>query len=339
MKIMNWNIEWMNNWFIGGGAVEWRDTHAGIASVAALARRVANVIRAVDPDVLTLQEGPSDPQEMGLFVDGFLANGNGQRLFDIFGGLDGGAQKTYMLVKRAGDFENARQVSDPVTDNFFDEWLADVDGDMHLEPYAFTRDPLVLDGELSGTGETLRLMTIHTKSKYVNRQRALWNDPNRRQEFVVAALKNRRRISTEAMHARDYLDELYDTDPSVLVVVTGDFNDGPGIDYFEKNYLTHGVADILIGSSYYPERQFEHALIGSVPTAQLYTATFDDFIDDIDNRPLLLDHILVSPALRDRLANGSVAHAEYDAEEDASRPVGSRDRYPSDHRPVTVEIS
>ncbi len=339
MRLMDWNIEWMNNWFVGNGQVAWRQQHSGIASVAGLARRVANVITAIDPDVLTLQEGPSDPREMDLFVNGFLSDASGQPLFDAFGELDGGAQKIYALVKRGGALMNARLASDGLTDHLFDEWMADVDGDAQLESYGFTRDPLVVDGELSGTGETIRILTLHTKSKFVNQQQAMWNDLDRRQAFIVAALKNRRRISTEAMHTRVYLDDLYHADPSRLVVVTGDFNDGPGMDYFEKNYLTHGVADILMGSSYHPERRFEHALIGNVPNGELYTARFNDFIDNINNRPLLLDHVLVSPALRGRYTNCRIAHAEHHAQEDTTRPPGDRDRFPSDHRPVMAEIN
>ena len=339
MKLMNWNIEWMNNWFVGNGQVAWRAEHTGIADVAALAQRVANVITTIDPDVLTLQEGPSDPREMALFINDFLTNQGGQPLYDQFGGIDGKAQKIYILVKRAGTLVNPRLADDARTAELHNAWMADVAGDALLESYDFTRDPVVLDGELSGTGESMRIVSLHTKSKYVHGGRAKWNDPERKQEFVVDALRNRRRISAEAMHTRNYLDELYGADPNALVVVTGDFNDGPGFDYFERNYLTHGVADILIGSVYRPDQQYEHALIGNVPADLLFTARFDDFIDEIDDRPLLLDHVLVSPALRDRYANSRIAHQEYNAQEDASRPEGGRDRHPSDHRPVVVEIN
>ena len=338
MKIMNWNIEWMNNWFIGGGEVDWRDNYKGIANVKALAQRVANVIVDVSPDVLTLQEGPSDPREMNLFLSTFLTDNNGQLIYDTFGGLDGGAQKIYTLVKREGEYRNPQLASDDLSRDLFDEWLADIDGDAYLESYEYTRDPLIIDGNLSGTGESMRILTLHTKSKFVNQQRAMWNDPNRRQEFIKAALKNRRRISTEAMHTREYLDSLYKSDSNALVVVTGDFNDGPGIDYFEKFYLTHGVADIVIGSSYQPKFQYKHVLIESVPPDKLFTARFDDFIDEIDNRPLLLDHVLVSPALRERYLNAQIAHEEFEAQEDLTRPKDDRDRNASDHRPVVVEI-
>jgi len=104
MKLMDWNIESMNNWFVGGGQVGWRDSHHGIASVSELVQRVANVIKSVDPDVLTLQEGPSDPREMALFINDFLLDANGHPLFDAFGGLDGGAQKVYTFVKKQGAF-------------------------------------------------------------------------------------------------------------------------------------------------------------------------------------------------------------------------------------------
>ncbi|MEE9189258.1 MAG: endonuclease [Candidatus Neomarinimicrobiota bacterium] len=339
MQFMDWNIEWMNKWFVGGGQVAWRQSHSGIANVADLAQRVANVITAIDPDVLTLQEGPSDPNEMGLFINDFLLGSNGQPLFDQLGGIDGSAQKIYTLIKRGGLFQNARLASDNTTNNLFVEWMADIDGNAVLEPYSYTRNPLVVDGELSGTGETIRILTLHTKSKYVHQQQSMWNNPNRRQEFIIAALENRRRISTEAMHTREYLDGLYNTNPATLIVVTGDFNDGPGFDYFEKNYLTHSVADILIGSSYRPDHQFEHALVGNVASNELYTARFDDFIDNINDRPILLDHILLSPALSNRYANARIAHTEYNDQEDTTRPADDRDRFPSDHRPIVVEIN
>jgi hypothetical protein len=112
MRLMDWNIEWMNNWFIGNGQVQWHNFHTGIANVRALADRVAGVITAIDPDVLTLQEGPSDPREMDLFITNCLSDVNGQPLYDIFGGLDGGAQKVYTLIKCGGGLTNIRLAVD-----------------------------------------------------------------------------------------------------------------------------------------------------------------------------------------------------------------------------------
>lgn len=47
--------------------------------------------------------------------------------------------------------------------------------------------------------------------------------------------------------------------------IRSDFNDGPGLDYFERHFLMHNVTTSLMGSAFYPELMFEHALIGRVP--------------------------------------------------------------------------
>lgn len=111
---------------------------------------------------------------MNLFVTDFLSDPDGQPKFDVLGGLDGRSQKVYALLRRRGEYQDGRLANDPITVALFDDWLSDVDGDAHLEPYDYTRDPLVIDGELQGTGDTLRILSLHTKSKYVDRQEALW---------------------------------------------------------------------------------------------------------------------------------------------------------------------
>jgi hypothetical protein len=134
---------------------------------------------------------------------------------------------------------------------------------------------------------------------------------------------------------REYLDELIDQNRDSLVIVTGDLNDGPGIDYFEKYYMTHNTTDILLGSTYYPNLLFKHSFLDRVSERQRYTAIFDDFIDNIQNRPLLLDHILVSPGFT-YIQDSGIAHKEYDEGTDSS--AQGRQKYVSDHRPVYIDF-
>ena len=338
MCILDWNIEWMNNWFVGGSAVDFRDTHGrtGITDVDDLCRRVADVIKKLEPDVVTIQEGPSDVREMLLFTNGFLINNANQPLFDVFGGLGGGAQKIYVLVRRGGALEDARIPDDEATVSLAEPWESDVDGDLQLEGYEFTRIPLVVAGVVAQNGMPLRVVSLHTKSKYVHEGEALWNNPETRYQFIVAAMKNRRRISAEAMRVRRYLDELLGEDADTPIVVTGDFNDGPGIDFFEQRYLTHNVTDILLGSTYRPGLLFKHDFLTSVPSNERYTAIFDDFVDGIKDRKLVLDHIILSPRLAAH-AQGGIAHAQYNAAID--HHATRRQKYPSDHRPVFVDLN
>jgi len=338
VRIVNWNIEWMNDWFVGGGSVAFRQDNPrrGITDVADLCRRVASVISNLNPDVLTIEEGPSDIREMELFVETYLIDGQGNRLCDIFGGIDGGAQKIYTLVKKGGEFRNPVIPADDLTLALQEPWEADIDGDYQLEGYEFTRQPLVVEGTKGDENSQLRIVTLHTKSKYVHNGESLWKNPDTRTQYVKAALKNRRRISSEAMRVRQYLDGLLNRNNDSLNVVTGDFNDGPGIDYFEKRYLTHNVTDILLGSTYYPDLLFKHAFLERVPEHQRYTAIFDDFIDGIPGRHLLLDHILISPALSSRIEDSGIAHQEYEAGTDNS--TSGRQKYVSDHRPVYADL-
>lgn len=327
----------MNNWFTGGNVDQWRATHGGIADVEALAQRVADVIASFDPeiDVVAVQEGPSSAGEMQLFIDTKLNPATGTT-WSQFQAIDGRSQKCYLLVRDDGEFTGATLAMDDATNSLADDWDADVDGDEVLEPYGFTRTPLAVDGEADGA--PLRIVVMHTKSKFVSPdQQAMWNNEARRAEYITGALKNRRRISAEAMRVRRYLDALFDDDPDARVVVCGDLNDGPGTDFFERHYLTHGVADMISGSVYYPARNYDHCAIGVVDDGDAWTAEFDDFVDNIPGRRILLDHVMVSPGTT--FENARVAHDEFMAGEDPTRPAGDRDRHVSDHRPVVVTIT
>ena len=59
MRLVNWNIEWMNDWFVpireGGPAWRADNPGRGIADVRGLADRAAGVIRNLAPDVLAIQ--------------------------------------------------------------------------------------------------------------------------------------------------------------------------------------------------------------------------------------------------------------------------------------------
>lgn len=334
MKIVNWNIEWMNNWFTGNAEPVWGSGSLSADEARQAAGRAAAVIDALAPDVLCIQEGPSAEAEMDLFLAEFLSDAQGPR-YDYLIGADGGAQKLYVLRRRGGRCAAIDRAVDAPSAALADVWDADVNGDMLLEPYDFTRRPLVVDADPVGA-PPVRLVVLHTKSKFVQAGEAKWRDPARRQEFVVAALENRRRISAEGFRLRTYLDVLVADDPEARIIVTGDWNDGPGRDLFERSYLTHNVADIVLGSTFTPDLIFHHPLIARVPTPALFTARFDDYVDEIDDRPLLLDHFALSPALRDHVEDAGIAHDAFEAQLNSSGR--RRQDRPSDHRPIWLEL-
>ena len=337
VRICSVNGEWMNDWFTPDAVpeVKWRDefTRDGqVNDTERTAGRLAAMIRDIDPDVLAVEEGPSRLAELALFVRDHLAD-----TYEYFLG-DSGAQQKLGLLYKPGAVDSAQLAPHAQIVDLIEDWDADVDGDAVLDLYGFTRTPLVVDLVIGGN--PLQVIVTHTKSNFINFGRSLWEDPATRQSYVVAALINRRRISAEGMRIRRYLDRRLDAAPDDAIVVLGDLNDGPGLDYFEELYLTHSVTDILVGTAFAPELEFAHAQ-HDVDAADRYTAVFEDFVPVPQEKRLLLDHILLSPGLRrgelKRVrGSGAVRHAEYDA--NVAGDGARRDQRPSDHRPVSVDL-
>ena len=105
MRIVDWNIEHMNRWFVPGTDVRspsLRKSYKGgrkgtsIDDVPALARRAADVLNALDPDPICIQEG-AGANEVSLFLERYLPQQGSENEWRVLGG-SGGAQK--LIVAR-----------------------------------------------------------------------------------------------------------------------------------------------------------------------------------------------------------------------------------------------
>ena len=338
-KVTAVNGEWMNDWFVPGtGPAAWRPTFKRdnvMNDTAATATRLAALIRATDADVIGLAEAPSRPSELALFIADHLSSG-GQPDYEFVMGTSGAAQKLAVLWKRGR--VAVELAPDADIGDLLGNWDADVNGDGEIEPYHFTRSPVVAAIELDGRPMTL--VVAHLKSNFINAGQDLWENLDTRLQFVREALTNRRRIANEAMRIRTFLDRRLAAQADAPILVLGDLNDGPGRDYFEERYLAHNVTDLVVGSPWEPERVFHHAQ-SDVPAARRYTAVFDDYVTGEKDKQLLLDHIVCSPGLSRRRAglrriagSGAVEHTAWEQHrvEGGSR----RDQRATDHRPVSV---
>ena len=345
MRVVDWNLEHMNSWFVPNSepsSPALRATFPGggfgggrIADVPALAQRAANVLSGLDPDLICIQEGASD-EEVALFLNQFLPLPGGDTWTVLAG--SGGAQKLIVAARTDRDISAAAIADDTGMAVQLDaDYEADTDGDAVLETdTSFAREPLVVD--IDAHGHDVRVINCHLKSKFVRNGESLFSGTQaERREFIRAALVNRRRISAEAFRIRTYLDELFDAQPDRLVLLAGDLNDGPGFDFFERRYLTHSVVDLAFGSVLLPEGRLSQPLIqpGQPRPA---SAFFDDFVEGVQDKPLLLDHIGLSPELTRWLDSARIASAEFDAE---AQPGAQnvRERLVSDHRPVFAVLT
>ena len=337
MRVMDWNIEHMNSWWQPGDADPpvMRQSFNGnnfsppITDVPNLAARVANVINSVDPDLIAIQEGAGMPEMRDFFNR--LVNGD----WRILRG-SGGGQALVVAARLNRDVSAAEPGPETVgTIDLTLPFKADVNADLLIDDVDFARQPQVVT--ITAHGHSFMVLNNHLKSKYVQNGQALYKaGGTERLTFFADALKARRRISAEAFRIRAFLDEMILDDPDAHVIVMGDLNDGEGADYFEENFLTHSVVDRIFGSIFRPERQLTHALFASKVTD--YTAHFFDFIAE-ETRELVIDHIGLSPAIcRNWHWHGRVAVAEYEAQIRNDPHLNERDRFPSDHRPVVVEL-
>jgi len=239
LRVANWNIKWMNKWFVGDNE---KPSFKNCHKIADLASRVAKVIKKMDADLINIQEGPSRKEEMELFVKDFLRD-----KYEVIGPGGKGQQKLYTLARNDTKALKCSVLNKEDMDFFNSCWDVAIKSNFRPEKYCFTRPPLVVRVKTVSDRE-LRLLNLHLKSKYVHEGEKMWKDECEREKFVKKAVKARRRISAEAMRVREYLNALFAADRKVNIVVTGDLNDGPGLDYFERSYLTHNIADQIGGS-------------------------------------------------------------------------------------------
>src|SRR5262245_45774396 len=104
LRVASINGEWMNSWFTPDGTTAAfvekfkLPGESQTNSTVKTASRLAAVIRAIDPDILAMQEAPSRKEELDLFIATYMAGSSGP-IYDGILGDAGGAQKLALLYK------------------------------------------------------------------------------------------------------------------------------------------------------------------------------------------------------------------------------------------------
>lgn len=337
LRYANWNIQLMDALFESD--IEFKESTAGY-DVDLICRNIADVITELRVDILAIQEGPKNATRMQYFVDSCLGGA-----FTVYGGLeDNVAQQLYILVRRDCEVLGKVEYYHEMNEFLAKEWLFDVKGDFVIDTYHFTRRPLCLKAELllpNGESRTLYAVAVHLKSKNITGGRRAWeSNDEEKHEYVVKAVQNRRRIAGECMRLRKAINShIYDKHEDPLLIVTGDMNDGAGMDYFEEYYLLSDCIHVLLGSAYY-KKKILHALLAQpcwVDPGLQWTVVYNDYVDGNPHKRSLLDHIFVSEELESLVVRAEVEHLIYNDHVMDPHPT-RRDQYPSDHRPVYVDI-
>ena len=206
----------------------------------------------------------------------------------------------------------------------------DLDADMVTETIRFSKPPLEL-AVATAAGTQLRLIGVHAKSK--NPHGAVGH-----QAQIRLSIENRRKQLAQCLWLRQRVEGHLAAGDSLLVM--GDFNDGPGIDEFEKLFGHSGV-EIVLGTTLDPALQLTdpHAAmalqrkVGLSPTsARFYLAPQKRYFE------ALLDFIMASPDLAAKAPAWRIWHPFNDPGVTAIPTLREALLQASDHFPVTIDL-
>ena len=340
LRITTFNIEWMNDLFypneprLKASHKQGEYTGPAIKDVPALCSRIQETIREIDPDILGVVEGPKLPSQMEKFVQEYLKDQSGNPIYDVIASPSERNQRQYLLVKRGAATAVGTLYDESRYANMTKSWKFYPWGAYKPEEakqHSFYRKPLV--AELEVGGRKLTIILVHIKSKHIELNLA-------DKDYVKESILARQKITSEIKKVRDYLDNALTEEMTRSIVVMGDMNDGPGRDRFEAEFMLQNLVDVIQGTLLRPDLNVYHVL------ENLQTDAFSlEFEEDGTKKRELIDHILMAPGMFNGMAeltykkdSGKVEHKAWENHV-GSDPDHVRDDRPSDHRPVSCEIT
>ncbi len=328
LKITSWNVEWLDK------IIDSTDSKKQKRMTA-----IKQEILEIDADVFCLLEAVKGEEKINRFCSEILENKyvavksttNDYKLK--------GRQWIWFIVKQHL-IENASLLPTKIYDEFAGaSWQVNYWGDFESTKHSHYRHPQILVLDWNNT--RLEFIGLHTKSKFVMGGQSAWKKGGaKKEEFIKKAIKARIKMTTEVANVRAYIDKKFDQVSNPAIFVMGDLNDGPGKEYFEKEFLFFDLLSNLQGDVFSANKYLNHALFDFDDNLR-WTCKFKDFIDKDRNPHILLDHILFTQSLvNDSLPvkieskSGFVEHEVHDLI-NASNPKYA---HTSDHKPVSIII-
>ncbi len=336
LKLMLWNMEWMNDLFGQNGQYRpdaEKTQHMPSATVKHRREHLSKVINELAPDILVVVEGPNATPELQTFADADLT-GKWATFIQPSPGMSqcvGVAVRTDTGKFAATPFTTTDTLKMPA----FEEWRMDLEDDGIPEVYRFERSPLLVNIK-TASGKELNILGLHLKSKLVT-SALEWS------KWWENADANRRKILAQAGRVRLAFVDKYlsdDATKNIPLIVCGDINDGPGMDASEKKLFGSGV-ERLMGNVWFPDLTLGSALFDSLSATdqknmrleKIYTTSYRDMLFNNMYLNEWIDHVLYSrnkkawvknAKVNLKLAQGFLYEVPY--------------KYSSDHYPVTADI-
>jgi hypothetical protein len=220
--------------------------------------------------------------------------------------------------------------SGPGAPRFDTAFRYDLDTDIAPEVIRFSKPPLELAVGLPD-GRMLRLIGVHAKSKAPHGA----GTPD---QLMRLSIENRRKQLAQCIWIRARVEEHLAQGESLIVM--GDFNDGPGLDEFERLFGKSGV-EIVLGTDAPPALRLcdpnaamalQSRVAMAPTTARFWHGPRKRYFE------ALLDFVMVSPDLAARGPDWRIWHPFNDPGCAAVPELRETLLQASDHFPVTVDL-
>lgn len=339
MRIATYNVEWFDNLFNDEGVPLVDNGWSGRQDVTRAAQwnAVGKVFQALDADAVMIIEAPDQSRRrdtvpaLETFAEAF-----GLRARKAMIGFANDTQQEIALlydprvISARHDPLGAENVEDAYAAPRFDSsFELDLDTDATPEAVVFSKPPLEVAMTHRESGKELRLIGVHAKSKAPHGARGA-------AEVMRVAIENRRKQMAQCIWIRKRVDEHLGVGEPLIVL--GDFNDGPGLDEYEKLFGRSGV-EVVLGENGAPCMYDPHARMallqrtGARPTtSRFYIAKEKRYLQ------ALLDYIMVSPDLLATKPNWRIWHPFDDSLCYQDKALREALLTASDHFPVSIDL-
>lgn len=346
LRIATWNVEWFDRLFddSGRGYEDLQPSARYGISRGAQLGALGLVFTALDADGIMIIEGPDTTSKRStLRALEWFAQKYGLRARRVVHGF---SSETEQEIAFLYDPDRIKAHHDPIGEptgkrgpmgetteapRFDGTFRYDLDTDHTPDTIRFAKPPLELVLTLPN-GRSLRLIGVHAKSKNPH---GATNEASR----LRISIENRRKQLAQCIWIRERVTEHLTRGEDIIVL--GDFNDGPGLDEFEKLFGRSGV-EIVLGQDRDPaQRLFDPnadmalcSRFGFCPTtARFYLAPQKRWFE------ALLDFVMVSPGLMVPEPEWRIWHPFQDPRIIALPELREALLQASDHFPVTVDLA
>ncbi len=333
MRIVTYNVEWFNTLFDDAGRLINDSSWSSRWDVTKeqQTQSLGAVFRALDADVVMVIEAPDSSRHrqskraLETFAETFRLRADTALI-----GFPNDTQQEIALLYDARTLNAKHAPRSGGADNprFDAEMPFDLDVDAAPEPVTWSKPPLEVALTTPG-GEMLNLIGVHAKSKAPHGAR-------NKKEAMRISIANRRKQLAQCIWLRKRVEQvLHEGEP---LIVMGDFNDGPGLDEYEKLFGRSGV-EIVLGEGESPQLYDPHARlalgrrIGAIPTTARFKRKGGPYLS------ALLDYVMISPDLMARQPSWQIWHPFDHPDCYADKALREALLLASDHFPVLLDLT